>query len=240
MVWPNLSILESYWQMRSGSTLWRQYLNPRLRQKYAWLFYGGCSPQSSNYYNLWRYNSTWSQTYWYVGYSIWTPSLISIISIRLSLDEQAEGRISEHLRCFRVLRFVQFYRQQAIFTIRRQVLSLLVRSAMRNDSMLFVMPVRVLELAVECSLPTLWARLSRLVLQMLYGALFYNCVKALGMSLPYSSSNPASYPGTCQRSCLFVLSWSRCLGKVQECIRAAKYMKNLLALDLKPKCVRIS
>ena len=39
--------------------------------------------------------------------------------------------------------------------IRWQVLSLLVRSAMRNDLMLFVMAVRVLELAVECSLPTL-------------------------------------------------------------------------------------
>lgn len=46
-------------------------------------------------------------------------------------------------------------RQQTIFTMRRQVLSLLVRLVMRNASMLFVMPVRVLELAVECSLPTL-------------------------------------------------------------------------------------
>jgi len=45
-----------------------------------------------------------------------------------------------------------------------------------------------------------------------------SALEALGMSLPYSSSTPASYPQ-----------------KVQECIRAAKYMKNLLALDLKPK-----
>ena len=42
-----------------------------------------------------------------------------------------------------------------IFTIGRQVLSPLVRSAKRNDSMLFVMPVRVLELVVECTLRTL-------------------------------------------------------------------------------------
>jgi dihydroxy-acid dehydratase len=45
-----------------------------------------------------------------------------------------------------------------------------------------------------------------------------SALEALGMSLPYSSSTPALYPG-----------------KVQECVRAAKYMKNLLALDLKPK-----
>ena len=32
---------------------------------------------------------------------------------------------------------------------------------------------------------------------MLHGALFLNCVKVLGMSLPYSSSTPALYPGTC-------------------------------------------
>ena len=61
---PNLSLLSSSDKYAQGSTLWRQYLNPRLRQKYAWLFYGGCSPQSSNDYNLWRYNPTWSQTYW--------------------------------------------------------------------------------------------------------------------------------------------------------------------------------
>ncbi|KAF8160760.1 dihydroxy-acid/6-phosphogluconate dehydratase [Crassisporium funariophilum] len=45
-----------------------------------------------------------------------------------------------------------------------------------------------------------------------------SALEALGMSLPYSSSTPALYPQ-----------------KVQECFRAAKYLKNLLALDLKPK-----
>lgn len=85
----------------------------------------------------------------------------------------------------------------------RQVLSLLVRSAKRNDSMLFVIPVRVLGLAVECSPPTQWAQLSRSVSQTLHGALLLICDKALGMSLPYSSSTPALYPGTCQRGCIF-------------------------------------
>lgn len=50
-------------------------------------------------------------------------------------------------------------------TIRWQVLSPSVRLVMRNDLMLFVMRVRVLVHVVECILPTLWALLSRLVLQ---------------------------------------------------------------------------
>ncbi|KAF8904431.1 dihydroxy-acid dehydratase [Gymnopilus junonius] len=45
-----------------------------------------------------------------------------------------------------------------------------------------------------------------------------SALEALGMSLPYSSSTPALYPQ-----------------KVQECVRAAKYLKNLLALDIKPR-----
>ncbi|KAH9485094.1 Putative dihydroxy-acid dehydratase, mitochondrial [Psilocybe cubensis] len=45
-----------------------------------------------------------------------------------------------------------------------------------------------------------------------------SALEVLGMSLPYSSSIPAAYPE-----------------KVQECIRAAKYLKNLLALDIKPR-----
>lgn len=43
-------------------------------------------------------------------------------------------------------------------------------------------------------------------------------LEVLGMSLPYSASIPAVYPE-----------------KAQECFRAAKYMKNLLAKDIKPR-----
>ncbi|KAK7035449.1 hypothetical protein VNI00_011742 [Paramarasmius palmivorus] len=45
-----------------------------------------------------------------------------------------------------------------------------------------------------------------------------SALEALGMSLPYSSSIPAEDPA-----------------KVQECINAAKYLKKLLELDLKPR-----
>ncbi|KAI9569649.1 dihydroxy-acid/6-phosphogluconate dehydratase [Boletus coccyginus] len=45
-----------------------------------------------------------------------------------------------------------------------------------------------------------------------------SALEVLGMSLPYSSSTPAVYPE-----------------KLQECFRAAKYMRHLLELDLKPR-----
>jgi dihydroxy-acid dehydratase len=45
-----------------------------------------------------------------------------------------------------------------------------------------------------------------------------SALEVLGMSLPYSSSTPAMYPE-----------------KTQECLKAAKYLKRLLELDLKPK-----
>ncbi|KIK93719.1 hypothetical protein PAXRUDRAFT_828679 [Paxillus rubicundulus Ve08.2h10] len=45
-----------------------------------------------------------------------------------------------------------------------------------------------------------------------------SALEVLGMSLPYSSSTPAMYPE-----------------KNQECFKAAKYMKRLLELDLKPR-----
>ncbi|KAG9316611.1 dehydratase family-domain-containing protein [Chiua virens] len=45
-----------------------------------------------------------------------------------------------------------------------------------------------------------------------------SALEVLGMSLPYSSSTPAMYPE-----------------KIQECFRAAKYMKRLLEMDLKPR-----
>ncbi|CEQ40654.1 SPOSA6832_02297, partial [Sporobolomyces salmonicolor] len=43
------------------------------------------------------------------------------------------------------------------------------------------------------------------------------CLEVLGMTLPYSASIPAVYPE-----------------KQQECLRVAKYMRNLLAKDIKP------
>lgn len=45
-----------------------------------------------------------------------------------------------------------------------------------------------------------------------------SALEVLGMSLPYSSSTPAIYPE-----------------KTQECFKAAKYIKRLLELDIKPK-----
>ncbi|KZT72219.1 dihydroxy-acid and 6-phosphogluconate dehydratase [Daedalea quercina L-15889] len=45
-----------------------------------------------------------------------------------------------------------------------------------------------------------------------------SALEVLGMSLPYSSSTPATFPE-----------------KSQECYRAAQYMKRLLELDLKPR-----
>ncbi|EIW83054.1 dihydroxy-acid and 6-phosphogluconate dehydratase [Coniophora puteana RWD-64-598 SS2] len=45
-----------------------------------------------------------------------------------------------------------------------------------------------------------------------------SALEVLGMSLPFSSSTPAMYPA-----------------KMQECARAASYMKRLLELDLKPR-----
>ncbi|KIK67165.1 hypothetical protein GYMLUDRAFT_37219 [Collybiopsis luxurians FD-317 M1] len=43
-------------------------------------------------------------------------------------------------------------------------------------------------------------------------------LEVLGMSLPYSSSTPAESPG-----------------KIQECLKAGRYLKHLLELDLKPR-----
>ena len=46
-------------------------------------------------------------------------------------------------------------------------------------------------------------------------------LEVLGLSLPYSATIPATYPE-----------------KAQECVKAAKYLKRLLELDLKPKYVQ--
>lgn len=43
-------------------------------------------------------------------------------------------------------------------------------------------------------------------------------LEVIGLSLPYSASIPATYPE-----------------KVQECVKAAGYLKRLLELDIKPK-----
>ena len=43
-------------------------------------------------------------------------------------------------------------------------------------------------------------------------------LEVLGLSLPYSATTPATYSE-----------------KVQECLKAGKYLKRLLELDLKPK-----
>ena len=45
-------------------------------------------------------------------------------------------------------------------------------------------------------------------------------LEVLGLSLPYSATTPATYSE-----------------KVQECLKAGKYLKRLLELDLKPKWV---
>lgn len=44
------------------------------------------------------------------------------------------------------------------------------------------------------------------------------CLEMLGMSLPYSASIPAVSPE-----------------KLQECLKAGKYIKKLLEMDLKPR-----
>jgi dihydroxy-acid dehydratase len=63
-----------------------------------------------------------------------------------------------------------------------------------------------------------------------------SALEVLGMSLPYSSSTPAMYPGEwlvmhCSERLVYLLITE----KNQECFKAAKYMKRLLELDLKPR-----
>lgn len=62
-------------------------------------------------------------------------------------------------------------------------------------------------------------------------------LEVIGMSLPYSSSTPALYPGSL--SCICFICHPdltlRTQEKLQECFKAAKYLKKLLELDLKPK-----
>lgn len=67
-----------------------------------------------------------------------------------------------------------------------------------------------------------------------------SALEVLGVSLPYSSSTPALYPGSCWAFYLIISYLPVVLGheeKAQECYKAAKYLKNLLEIDLKPKFV---
>ena len=65
-----------------------------------------------------------------------------------------------------------------------------------------------------------------------------SALEALGMSLPYSSSTPALYP---RKSLVYIqaatLNLIREIEKIQECVRAAGYLKNLLEKDIKPRSV---
>jgi dihydroxy-acid dehydratase len=61
-------------------------------------------------------------------------------------------------------------------------------------------------------------------------------LEVLGLSLPYSASIPATFPGEIKvdRSSydpILILSTE----KAKECYKAAKYLKNLMELDIKPK-----
>lgn len=55
------------------------------------------------------------------------------------------------------------------------------------------------------------------------------------MSLPYSSSTPALYPGELRRTQRSEHATHRVSEKTHECFRAAKYLKRLLELDIKPR-----
>lgn len=57
------------------------------------------------------------------------------------------------------------------------------------------------------------------------------------MSLPYSSSTPALYPRKYITVFAYTIVPQHLIEKIQECVRAAGYLKNLLAKDIKPKFV---
>lgn len=62
-----------------------------------------------------------------------------------------------------------------------------------------------------------------------------SALEVLGMSLPYSSSTPATDPGKSRFPKSKRVTHLSISGKIQECFRAAKYLKRLLELDLKPR-----
>src|SRR4051794_24049358 len=58
-------------------------------------------------------------------------------------------------------------------------------------------------------------------MERIYDPIFYlvaSAIEAMGMTLPYSSSTPAEYPG-----------------KIHECLEAGKAIRNLLEKDIKPR-----
>lgn len=212
----------------TGPTLRRQHLDSRMRQKYAWMFHCSCPSQSTDHNYLW----------WY--YPTRDPPR------GLSLHGFQERRYCEYIWRLWVIWFAMPYKSSLSGldeTLKLQVLSLLGKLTMSSDLMSSVMLVLVLALAAECT---------RMLLFVIYRAGFCwsteesantmsSALEVLGMSLPYSSSTPALYPGSL--SCIICLAVEftfRMQEKTQECFKAAKYLKKLLELDLKPKCVPFS
>jgi hypothetical protein len=109
----------------------------------------------------------------------------------------------------------------------------------KSDSTLFATLAQVQVPVAECIPRTLWAPLLRLVSLIYWSQATLIDPQVLGISLPYSSSTPAAYPRK-EIYILFVFCvWClfRSIEKVQECVRAAAYLKKLLELDLKPRFV---
>ena len=69
-----------------------------------------------------------------------------------------------------------------------------------------------------------------------------SALEVLGLSLPYSSSTPATYDGTLQFLDPSVGLTQRIIicseEKIKECKRAAVYLKKLLERDIKPRYAR--
>ena len=66
-------------------------------------------------------------------------------------------------------------------------------------------------------------------------------LEVLGLSLPYSSSTPATFDGASIRCRVpKPLSGSSFKEKLKECKRAAGYLKKLLERDIKPRYARFS
>ena len=63
-------------------------------------------------------------------------------------------------------------------------------------------------------------------------------LEVLGLSLPYSSSTPATFDGAFIRCMQFLTFGSRFEEKLKECKRAAGYLKKLLEHDIKPRYAR--
>jgi dihydroxy-acid dehydratase len=63
-------------------------------------------------------------------------------------------------------------------------------------------------------------------------------LEVLGLTLPYSSGIPAVYPGLSNQNLREGETQTNISAeKAQESFKAAKYLKNLMELDLKPKFV---